>query len=116
MYQIQNTTGDALQQQTLILPDGSNAVLTMYYSSQQQAWFIQNLTYGTFILQGVQITNEPNILYQWKNQLPFGLACFSTENREPTQQQDFFSGEATLYILSQAEVLEYETYLTGGSA
>ena len=113
MFQVQILTADAVQQQNLILPDGTITSLTIMYSPQQQGWFIVELDYGTFILQGVRITNSPNILFQFKNQLPFGLACFSTENREPTQQEDFFSGEAVLYILNSSEVQEYANYLQG---
>ena len=115
MFQVQNLTSDAVQQQNLILPDGTIVSMTINYVSQQQGWFIVELAYGTFVLEGIRITNSPNILFQWKNIIPFGLSCFSTENREPTQQQDFSSGEAALYILTATEVQEYITYLQGGS-
>lgn len=115
MFTIQNITSDAKQTQNVVLPDGTIMGLSLYYSAQQQCWTITELTYGTFTLQGLQITNQPNMLRQWKNLLPFGLACFSTQNREPTQQQDFVSQEAQLFVLTSAEVQEYEQYLQGGN-
>lgn len=113
MLLVQQVTSDPLQTQTIILPDGSSFSLTLYFSESQIGWFITNFTYGTFVLNGVRVTNNPNILNQWRNILPFGLACFSSQNREPTQAQDFSSGASNLYVLTQAEVLEYSEYLQG---
>lgn len=112
MYQVQNTTTNALQQQNLILPDGTIINFVIRYAPLQYGWFL-DLSYGQFSLNGLRITNSPNMLFQWKNILPFGLACFSTEGREATQQEDFASGEATLYVLTAAEVQAYIDYLEG---
>lgn len=85
----------------------------MYYRPIQQGWFINELVYGDFILRGIRIVNSPNMLNQWRNKLPFGLACFTQGNREPSLQQDFSSEAAKLYVLTQAEVQEFSEYLTG---
>lgn len=114
MYIIQQVTSDPLQRQTLILPDGTSLTMTIYFRPLQAGWFINELVYGSFILQGVRLTVSPNILRQFKNQIPFGLACLGNNtNREPTQQQDFSSKAFSLYILSAAEVIAYENYLEG---
>ncbi len=113
MYKIQQVTADPLQKQKLILPDGTFLTLTIYYVPMQLGWFITELVYGDFVLNGFRICNSPNMLYQWRNKLPFGLACFSKENREPTQQQDFSSGNSVMYLLSAAEVELYAEYLSG---
>lgn len=112
MLQIQNITDAALQKRTLFLNDGSSVAITMYYVPMQLGWFITNLTYGTFILTNLRVTNQPNMLRQWKNILPFGLACFSKNDREPTQQQDFLSLSSKMYLLTQADVDAYEAYLS----
>lgn len=80
----------------------------------QYGWFITELLYPDFTLRGLRITNSPNMLYQWRNLIPFGLACFSAGNREPSLQDDFVSGASKLYILSEEEVAEYTEYLKGG--
>ena len=115
MLQIQQVSSNALQSQTLILPDGSEIALTVYFSPIQFGWFINSLVYGSLTIKGLRITNSPNMLHQWQNLIPFGLACFSVNNREPSQQNDFLSGASSLFILTQAEVLEYAAYLAGGS-
>lgn len=114
MYLIQQFTADPYQTQTLVLPNGGQVGLTIAYFPQQYAWFILSLTYQTFTLQGMQLAANPNLLNQWKNSLPFGLGCFVNGNREPTQQQDFQSGAAQLYILSQTEVAQYAAFLSAG--
>lgn len=103
-----------LQKQNLILQDGSSFVLTIQFVPMQFGWFIVNLTYKDFQLNGVRITNSPNMLHQFRNQIPFGLACYSVANREPSQQNDFLSGNSKLYVLSESEVLEYTRLLSSG--
>lgn len=113
MYRIQQVTSAPLQRQTLVLEDGNTIGLTVYYRPIQYGWFINELTYNDFTLRGIRICNSPNMLYQWKNKLPFGLACFSTGNREPQLQDDFLTGASKLYILTEDEVAEYAEYLRG---
>lgn len=114
MFQIKTISSSAKQKQSLVLPDGTQISLTIYYVPLQIGWFIKNITYKDFSLDGLRICNSPNLLYQYRNQIPFGLACFSAfEDREPTQQQDFISGAAKLYILSAEEVKQYTELLSG---
>lgn len=115
MLLIQQFTADPLQQQQLVLPGGSTVTIQIYFRSMQYGWFINSLVYKTFTLRGLRITNSPNMLHQFKNQIPFGLACYSTANREPSQLQDFSSGASQLYILTAAEVAEYAAFLNGGA-
>lgn len=114
MFLIQQVSDDSLQDFSLILPDGSELTLEIYFRPLQYGWFINQLTYGSFELQGVRITVSPNMLHQFKNQIPFGLACYSSGNREPSQQQDFSIGAAQLYILTADEVAEYAEALSSG--
>jgi hypothetical protein len=112
MYTIQQITSDTLQKQTLTLPDGTLLVIVMYFMPLQYGWVFREITYESFTLKNIRITNSPNILYQFKNQIPFGLACFSKDDREPTLQQDFASGNSKLYILSAEEVQQYSEFLS----
>jgi hypothetical protein len=116
MYQIQQITSDPAQEQTLVLPDGTQIGFSMTYLPGQQIWNC-NISYGSsFVLNGLQIVNNPNLLQQWKNIIPFGLGCFSTSSREPSQLSDFSSGYASLYILSSDDVATYTSALENGTA
>jgi hypothetical protein len=115
MNLIQKITSDPLQQQAIVLADGTSFSMTMYFIPLQQGWFFTEIVYGTFVLNGLRICNNPNMLYQFKNILPFGIACFSKENREPSLQQDFSSGNSQLYLLTEAEVQEYTDYIELGT-
>jgi hypothetical protein len=86
----------------------------LYYSESQQGWFINNLVYQDFVLNGFRLVVSPNMLNQYKNLIPFGLGCFTTLLREPTLIQDFTSGNFNLYILSSSEVTAYNNLLSQG--
>jgi hypothetical protein len=115
MFQVQNITNDSRQKQTLVLPDGTQIVLSIYFVPMQYGWFITQVSYAntSFVLNGVRICNSPNLLYQYRNKIPFGLAVLSPSGREPTQQDDLTSGATLLYILTEEEVDEYTEYLSG---
>lgn len=112
MNLIPRLTAAPLQRQTLLLPGGSSVFLEIYFRPSQSGWYVNRLTWKLFVVGTLRITNNVNILRPWKNILPFGLACFTADNREPTQAQDFSSGAAQLYLLTPAEVAQYETYLS----
>ncbi len=114
MFLIQQVTNNPNQKQTLVLQDGTSLTMTIQFIPMQYGWFITELTYQNFTLQGLRIMVSPNMLHQFRNQIPFGLACFSAANREPSQQDDFSSGAATLYLLSAAEVQQYTEFLAHG--
>ncbi len=114
MLLIQHVTSNPFQKQTLVLDDGTAFSLTLYFVPMQFGWFITELIYGDFEIHGMRVTNSPNMLNQYRNQIPFGLGCFSTNNREPSQQKDFSSGASKLYVLTSAEVAEYTEFLSLG--
>lgn len=116
MYKIQKITANALQEQTLVLPNGTAFTIVMEFKPMQLGWFFQRITYGDWTLSGMRICVSPNMLYQFKNRLPFGLACFSNVGpREPSLQQDFSSGSFSMYILDETQVDELASYIRGGA-
>jgi hypothetical protein len=85
----------------------------MKYSPQQLVWYIEQLIYGDVTIQGMRISTNLNILRQFKNLVPFGMACLTADDNDPTQQQDFSSGYANLYILDPTDVLAVEATING---
>lgn len=115
MYLITGITDAPLQTLNLVLPNGNTASMTLYFVPMQLSWVMTNLTYGTFVLNGYKIVNSPNLLLQFQNIIPFGMACFSTNNRDPQLQEDFSSGASVLYILDQSEVASFYASLQAGT-
>lgn len=113
MFQVQNLTNAPKQIQTLVMPDGSQIAIELYFISLQLGWFINSLVYKNFVLTGLRVTNSPNMIYQFRNKVPFGIACFSSQDREPTLIDDFASGASKLYILTADEVDYYTRFLSG---
>lgn len=110
MLPIQDLSTEARQKMDLVLGDGSIAQMLIEYKPQQYGWFITSLSYESVVIKGLRIVTGPNMLYQWKNVLPFGLACFVTANREPTQQEDFAQSAAQLFLLTQEEMAVLDEY------
>lgn len=115
MLLIQQVTEDALQQQSIVLPNGKQVTIQLYFRPLQLGWFFNKIQYENFLIQGMRVTNSPNMLHQWQNQIPFGLACYSKEMREPQLQEDFSSGSSKLYLLTEDEVQEYKEFLENGN-
>ena len=113
MFEVRQITSDSKQSRRLVLPDGTFIDFTMTFVPMQFGWFITTMTYNGFTINGLRIVVSPNMLYQYKNKLPFGLSCFSKESREPSLLQDFSSGNAKLYVLTQSEVQQYSDVLSG---
>ena len=113
MYAISKVTSDPFQQQTLILDDGSSLFIQMRFSSQQYGWFFTQIVHQTFTLNGLRICNLPNMLQQFRNQIPFGIGCYSLSNREPSLIGDFSTGQSTLFVLTSADVEAYQSILSG---
>lgn len=115
MNLVQSINSAPLQQQTIVLDDGTTFALSVQFVPEQYAWFIPSLIYGDFVLNGIKIVNSPNFLFQWMNLIPFGMACYSTDNREPSLQDDFSSGASKIYILNHDECDAFKDYIRMGT-
>ncbi len=107
MRQITSLTDDASQILTLVLEDGTRVNMTIQYVPNQEGWFY-SLTYGAFIVNNRRLVNSPNMLRQFRNIIPFGLACTVLDGYEPVYQNDFTSARVSLYTLTTQDVLDVE--------
>ena len=78
----------------------------------QMGWFINEIIYGTFKAEGIRVSVGYNLLHQFRNKIPFGIACFTKSNTEPTNIKSFSSGDAELFILTKDEVNLYSEFLS----
>ena len=97
------------QQSTLVLADGTRAVWSISYVSQQTGWFYDLSWNGTVIATGQRMVSSPNILRQYINKISFGIAVISPNQLEPTTQTALADGSITCYLLEGADLEAIET-------
>jgi len=112
MRQITAIGNENDQKMKIVMPDGTEFDLVIQYKAQQTGWFI-SLTHNDKTINNIRVTTSGNFLYQWRNILPFGLACIVDGGQEPLLQQDFFSGRAKMYVLTREEVADYAKVISG---
>ena len=90
------------------LPDGSVAQLELFYRPAIQRWTV-DINHPLLNMHGFNLTQGPNILRQWRNIVPFGMALISKNGLDPMYAEDFSNGNCQLYILTPGEVELVET-------
>jgi hypothetical protein len=104
LNKINNT---ALQSFAMTGNPGQRIVATVRFLPSQELWMM-DLVYNDFILNGIIITQAPNLLRGYKNLIPFGMACQCIDNIDPHFIDDFATQRARLYLLTAAEVEQIE--------
>lgn len=103
MKTINEFTSEPKQKHVLTLEDGTVINITFEYRANQIGWFM-SLTYEGRAFNNRRIVTSPNMLRQFKNIIPFGLGCSTTDGGEPTFQEDFSSKRAIFYLLNADDV------------
>ena len=116
MQAITNLDNSADQVTNVVLSDGSVAQFEFIYEPAIERWMF-NLTHPDITVNLLNLCAGPNMLRDWRNVIPFGLACLSTDGADPFYIDDFQSGRITLYVLNAAEVaaVESDVYQTTGA-
>jgi len=114
MNSIDNITADSNQITNVVLDDGTIVSINLIYRPATQRWTI-DVAYGSFIANGINVCIHPNFMREWRNVIPFGIGCTTTDGIDPVYLEDFANGRATLHILNHDEVQQIEaTYLGAG--
>lgn len=109
MTKIQGISDYPKQIFSIALPDGETLTLSLTYRPLQQGWFA-SVVYQNFEIDNLRVTCNYNILEQWSNLIPFGIACFTTQNQEPFFAQDFLAGNAALCLLDATDLENLEAF------
>lgn len=115
MNSIDNLTSDANQITRVVLDDGSTVIIQLVFNAAVQRWTM-NLIYGDFQVNGLGICIHPNFMREWRNILPFGLGCTTIDGADPVFVDDFSSDRATLHVLTEADVADFEATYFGAGA
>lgn len=108
MTLIDNLTAFSDQVTNLLLTDGTVATVRFKFDGATERWRI-DVTHGTHVLNGIGLCCSPNILSQWRDVIPFGLACVTADQTDPFRSTDFAVGRVKMYLLDRADVASVET-------
>lgn len=111
--QITNLTNFADQVTQIQLSDGSVATMELIYQGAAERW-IMNISYGSFVKNGLNVCTYPNVLRQWKNILPFGLMFATADQTDPFDINDFSTGRVSVFLLDSTDVASVESQIFGG--
>ncbi len=107
MNLIDTLSDDGTQLVRVLLDDGSTVQLTLVYRAATQRWSVDVL-WGSFAANGLGVEVSPNFMRQWRDLVPFGLACLSTDGGDPVYVDDFTTGRCQLYVLDSDDVAAVE--------
>lgn len=107
MRQLDKLTSDPSQRYTVVTDTGVTFTLSLKYMPRLSAWAF-SIIYGDTTIKDMQLMASPNLLRQWINIFPFGLAITSADTLDPLYVDDFTTGRINLYVLSESDVGEVE--------
>jgi hypothetical protein len=107
-------TDNPNQQWPITIPDGTTATLSLVYRPQQLGWFYDLSWDGNtppWQNNGRRLVAGPNVLRQYRNQIPFGLTVSTGNNLDPFAQTAFIDGTCTLLLLDPVDISGIESAL-----
>ena len=113
MLLLDGITNDANQLLQVNTEDNYTFTLSLWFQELTGSWwfsFEYNDAVNDRTVKGNNaiLTVMPNVLTQWKLLLPFGLACVSLDGTDPSNINDFVSGNILLYTLTQTDITEID--------
>ena len=113
MNQITGITSQPKQHFSVQLDDGSQVAFVLEYRPQQLAW-VADITWGTWVLNGLRLVSSPNLLRPYFGEISFGLMILSEDNVDPLNLVDFEHGTSAVYLLNTADVATVEVTAYSG--
>jgi hypothetical protein len=110
MNQLTILSNDADQLCFVPLSDGSIVQLEFVYRPGIQRWTV-SINHPQLLLNGYMLCVSPNLLRQWRNLIPFGLAVTSIDGYDPVDVNDLTNGRISVYVLTPAEVQQVESQI-----
>lgn len=111
MQLLTELTSDYKQKYSITTEDNETFDLLLEYMTQQQCWYY-SISYGdNFVINNQRLVYSPNILRQYKNIIPFGLAVNTLDQSDPYFLEDFESGRVEVTVLTESEVEQIEAQI-----
>lgn len=103
MKLINKLNSDPIQRAYITGNPGQRIIMDIRFMPRMSLW-VADFTLDDFSLKGITLLTSPNVLRSYKNIIPFGIACLTDDAEDPRNLNDFESGYASLYLLTQEEV------------
>ena len=113
MQRITTIGGEAFQDVSYILEDGTKTTLTLRFLPTQRRWLLDVSDESGFEVHGIFVCCSPNLLDKWNNIIKYGISVSTTDMVDPYRQEDFESGYAFLAMLNESEKNSITRYLDG---
>lgn len=111
MKLLDKLTANPLQTYIVITEDGDLFTLSLRFLPSQALWEA-SIIWGTFTLNGISLVLSPNLLFGYKNILPFGLMIVAIDSIEPSYLDDFTSGRVKVYVMTKSDISALESVIT----
>lgn len=108
MRRLTGLTDDPKQQFAMVIEGYDAATVTLEYKSSQYAWFM-SVVWGNFELYGERVATGPNMLRQFKDIIPFGIAVSGNNAIDPLFLTSWLT-DCSFYVLDAADVESAEAY------
>lgn len=112
MNQLTTISDEADQLLYVNLPDGTLVTVNLAYLAGTQRWMM-NLTYKDVVINGIGVCVHPNLLRQFREQIPFGFSCTATNGIDPIASDDFTNLRCAFFLLSESDIAEIEKVVFG---
>ena len=103
MIELTNLTNEAKQSMILVGTNNEQIPFDLTYFPTQQLWSF-NISYLDFEAKGITLVCAPNILYKFKNLLPFGIGVISTDGGDPYYIDDFIVKRIRIFLLDETDL------------
>ena len=101
---INGLTDNSLQKLKLDVPNNEGEItIVLKFLPTQSAWYM-DYTYRDIISYNNKLSLSPNILREFRNIIPFGIAVEASDSIPPMEITAFSSGRVTLNILDKEYV------------
>lgn len=108
MLYINHLTNDPQQQTFVSGIPGLTITMNLRFMPRIQRWIMDIIT-PNWAAYGLGVTTHPNMLRQYRNQIPFGICCIAASGLDPYTINDFANQTANLYLLDSDDVAEIES-------
>ena len=108
MKKITSLSVDPKQKFSLTIPGYSALEIRLEFKPQQYGWFLK-ATWGTWGIDNERVVFSPNLLWQWKDTLPFGIGIWGPDILDPFAVDAWTTGWE-FYLLDDTDKATIEAY------